>query len=367
MDDHRVINEIVIHNFKSHKDTQVSFCPGVNVFIGLSDHGKTNVIRAINWVANNRPLGDGVINRDSTEASVELTVSHAKGDKTATVRRTKGKNINEYVVNGDNNHPFTAFGSDPPPQILDVMNLSEINLQRQFEPYFLVFDSPGQVATFIRSVTKLDEIDRVIDVINHHVKQSHTEIEVCNSEMGDVLVRLGAAARIPIENLQNKIDRARGLVTVNEKINTNITRLTSVVECIVAIEPIEIPEDTDQKLKLIQQKIEQSSTLQTKINRLNQILTTIRQTTSIRMPDTKEILNHINIAERKYNESKSRRDRLGVLVDQIRVVNAAGELNKRSIYAVEMELEELRSQLTLCPTCGTELTEESKERLLHCE
>lgn len=359
-----MINSVLIHNFKSHKDTRVEFCNGVNVFVGLSDHGKTNVIRAINWVANNRPLGDGVINRDSTEASVEISISHAKGGETVTVRRTKGKSTNEYVINGDTDHPFTAFGSDPPPQILDVMNLSEINLQRQFEPYFLVFDSPGQVATFIRSITKLDEIDRVIDVISHHIKQSHTEIEVCNSEMSDVLVRLGVVARINLEDLQNKIDNAIILVAANEKTNIDITRLTSVVEHVITIEPIKIPEDIDQKLELTRQKIEQSLTLQNKINRLNQILTNIRQTTSIRIPDTKEILNHTGIAERKYNDSVKKRNRLIELSSGIVYAKTKIEAFQQEEMTFVGEIKELRGQLTTCPACGADLTNESKERLI---
>jgi len=359
-----MIDGIEITNFKSHKDTKIEFNPGVNVLVGLSDHGKTNVIRAINWVANNRPLGDGVINRDATEASVNLLVSHAKGNETDTIRRIKGSKVNEYVLNGG--EPFTAFGSDPPPQIRDALNFSEINLQRQFEPYFLVFDPPGQVATFIRSITKLDEIDRVIDSIAGQIDKNKTNVRVCESETGDVLARLGAAVRVDLDGLQQRIDRAKILVEQNKRDDQIIDRLANLVEQIDAIKPIELPEDLDAKLEAIKQRTQRAADLQSRVSRLRSVISSLQQATRevIVLPDLTGVLNHRTTLERQYNESMKKRDRLMLLIDSIQ--NAASTTTvDEQIRTAEHEVEDLRGQLTTCPTCGSELNEESREKVLH--
>jgi exonuclease SbcC len=42
-----MIKEIFIQNYLSHKRTSLKLHEGVNVFIGLSDNGKSAIIKAI--------------------------------------------------------------------------------------------------------------------------------------------------------------------------------------------------------------------------------------------------------------------------------------------------------------------------------
>ena len=51
------IKSIEINNFRTHRNTKLEFAKGINALIGLPDSGKTNIIRFINWVLKNRPLG----------------------------------------------------------------------------------------------------------------------------------------------------------------------------------------------------------------------------------------------------------------------------------------------------------------------
>lgn len=401
-----MINKLKIHDFKSHRDTQVAFCPGVNVFVGLSDHGKTNVIRAINWVANNRPLGDGVINRDATRATVELKTSHAKGNETDTIRRSKGGGVNEYVVNDDVEHPFTAFGSDPPVQIKDTLNLSEINIQRQFEPYFLVFDPPGQVAEFIRSITKLDEIDLVIGRITSRIEKNKVNIKVCESEMSEILVKLGAAARFDAEGMRQRLDRAKAAVDRNKKVMTDVDRLSGVVEQISAIKPIQLPNDIDDKLATIRNKVntsvelrtrtirmsvlvdrihgindialpndldvtltrmrvvvDQTNNLKTKTSRLHRSILLLKSVGRVLIEDPTKILANSTNLRQKYNEDVKKRDRLIKLVDAIE--GASDTTIDAQITAVDHEIDDLKGQLTICPTCGATLDSTGKEKVIH--
>lgn len=405
-----MIDSIIIKNFKTHKDTTIEFCPWVNVLVGLSDHGKTNVIRALNWAAHNRPLGDGMINRNSTKAEVEVSLSHPNGAATVNRIKCRDNGTNAYILNGDTDHPFTAFGSDPPPQINDALNLSDINLQRQFEPYFLVFDPPGQVATFIRSITKLDEIDKVIANIDGKIRQNKIDVAVCENETSDILRNLGLVARIDIDGLQQRIDRAKQLMKGNDGANYIISRLSDIVRQIEAIIPIELPDDLDDKLEAmnhqvevsirtmssalkmanmigsvrsiksinlpddldsglgqVNQRTEAAKKLQLKFDRLSGIISLIQQTDleAIELPDPMEPINRLSATVSKYNESVKRRDQLNGLIGRIQDAVVGGQSLVMYETSMASGIKDLRSQLTECPTCGSKLDEASKERLLH--
>ena len=49
---------------------------GFNVIIGESKQGKSASLRAIRWVAENKPAGKGLIRAGATEAYVEITLEN---------------------------------------------------------------------------------------------------------------------------------------------------------------------------------------------------------------------------------------------------------------------------------------------------
>ena len=54
-----MIDKIKIQNYQSHENTELELSPGINVIIGETDRGKTSILRALNWMFSNRPLGEG--------------------------------------------------------------------------------------------------------------------------------------------------------------------------------------------------------------------------------------------------------------------------------------------------------------------
>ncbi|HAA42512.1 MAG TPA: chromosome segregation protein SMC, partial [Ruminiclostridium sp.] len=70
------IEEIIIENFQSHKNTKITFKDGLNVIIGASDHGKSAIIRAIKWVLYNEPRGSDYIRQGANYARVTLKMSN---------------------------------------------------------------------------------------------------------------------------------------------------------------------------------------------------------------------------------------------------------------------------------------------------
>ena len=123
-----MIEKIEIKNFRAQEKQKIELGKGVTTIIGSSFIGKSTIIKAFKWAVRNKPAGDSVINWDADKAAVRITFDD--GNK---VVRRRGKNLNNYKLN---KKVFTAFGNDVPSQISNLLNISEINFQNQFDAHF---------------------------------------------------------------------------------------------------------------------------------------------------------------------------------------------------------------------------------------
>lgn len=164
-----MIKKIMLHNIQSHADTTINFDKGVNAIIGLSDSGKTAILRAFNYVINNRPMGDELLSHWAEEmfASIEF-------DNGTIVTRGRDKKGNYYRLG---NEEFRAFKNEIPPDIEKALNMSEINLQTQMESPFLISASPGEVAQVLNKIVHLDDIDTATSVIRKQKLEVDRELK----------------------------------------------------------------------------------------------------------------------------------------------------------------------------------------------
>jgi len=117
-----MLESIKLENFQSHVDTEIKFGPGVNIITGLSHHGKSSIIKAIEWVVSNRPLGNEMINDNMDEAYVSMVGKNKEG-KYYSVERTKSKkgtNTYEMTDTTGKHADFEAFGANPPDDVVDL-------------------------------------------------------------------------------------------------------------------------------------------------------------------------------------------------------------------------------------------------------
>lgn len=184
-----MISEIKIHNFQSHPDTHIRLDPGVNVFIGSSDHGKSAVLRAVKWVIDNSIKGKGDSSKTTKgipyaskwvktpagtikkgkECSVTLCTD--KGE----VRRFRDSERNGYAFNGKS---LEAIGTDVPDEVSDFLNIDTVNIQRQADPPFLISWTSGDVSRFFNKVVKLEAIDQAIHIIDSKKRATSSDIKV---------------------------------------------------------------------------------------------------------------------------------------------------------------------------------------------
>ena len=162
-----MLKSISITNFQGHKNSTVEFCGGLNVIGGTSDSGKSSIVRAIRWVTENRPSGDSIKNW-YCEKNDKVSVNIEMSEGTVGKERTDGKV--KYLINSKKGFSeYEAVRSDVPQEVTDLFNLSEINLQTQHDPYFLLNDSPGDVAKKLNSLVGLDIIDTIFKNLNSRI------------------------------------------------------------------------------------------------------------------------------------------------------------------------------------------------------
>ena len=171
-----MLQKLEIQNFQSHKDSLFTFGEGVNAITGTSRHGKSASLRAINWVINNRPSGEGHISFwawDKKGKQIAPTVVKITTDEHV-VERVRSATMNGYIIDGK---ALEAIGSDVPKEVTDALNFSDMNVQAQMDKPFLLADSPGEVGRFFNKIVKLDAIDTFQSAIDAKKRKTKTELD----------------------------------------------------------------------------------------------------------------------------------------------------------------------------------------------
>lgn len=209
-----MITDLEIINFQSHKHTTMEFSPGVNVILGQSDVGKSSIIRAIKWVEANRPSGDSFranFTKDKTEVAL------AFGDDF--VSRQKGKSFNGYELEDEK---LKALRTDVPQEVKDITKMEEVNIQPQYKSYFLLDESPGNVAKAFNSVSGLEEMDAALKEVNSRVRATSSaltlnlkETVVIEEEIKNLSWAQVAEKKLQeIEELEAGLQRTHGICTM---------------------------------------------------------------------------------------------------------------------------------------------------------
>jgi len=201
-----MLKNLIINNFRTWKKAVLNFCPGVNVIVGLPDSGKTNILRAINWVNDNRPLKNRVQSK-FTKDPVDVTIETDE-DK-VTLKKKNGKSV--YIVN---EQEFKAVGQGVPDIVKSTLRLSELNVQKQLDKPYLITDGPSEVIQEMDRVTQLSfieewksELTSRINAENRNIKNINASIEVNEKtikEFGD-LDTINKELE-DIEHIQNNLD-----------------------------------------------------------------------------------------------------------------------------------------------------------------
>ncbi|KKM73514.1 hypothetical protein LCGC14_1409760 [marine sediment metagenome] len=157
-----------IFNYQSWEYARFDLSPGVNVFVGPSDDGKSaGSIRALLWAIENMPQDDTLYRSWSTLDPNKPGKDVFKGETRVNIkladhpdlisRYKKGMSINAYSIGSQ---VLNKPGKTVPDAISRILNIQTVNIHRQSDgPFFISMSDPDK-ARYLNELVNLDIIAR---------------------------------------------------------------------------------------------------------------------------------------------------------------------------------------------------------------
>ena len=349
-----MIRSIHLQNFECHKDTKLEFSEGLNIISGRSGYGKSSIIRAINWVLFNVPSGDSMVPHEDKKGTTKVTVEFSDGSR---ITRIKSKSSNEYVVhiNGAN-HKFKALRGKVPELVTTVSNMNNCNIQLQKDFYFLLNDSPGQVAKKLNEVVGLDEMDRALSEINSRTRKFTWELGQLQEKskyLSSQIKELEWAYQadkdlLEIEELQDGCSEYKSDIAAIESTIAEIAKLKTKLEEFT--DPI-VLEDINGIDELVEDMADVEADYEEIQNAIRAIKSLIEKKKGISLP-TEDSLSELSVLYNEIQDATANIERLDTLLDAIVVLEEDRDKARMEVEAAKVEYDAILKECKVCPTCN---------------
>jgi len=359
-----MLKKLSIENFQSHKETDINFSEGVNAITGQSDSGKSSVIRSLIWLLTNRPSGESFKNWNSAKKD-RVAVELVADKDTIAIIREDGKT--SYILNDTE---FSVIKTDVPLEVSEALNIAEYNVQTQHQRYFLLQDTPGEVARKLNDLVDLNIIDSSFKYLSSKVRDANANIIRMKEErhnletwlekfehldevgklIADIEEKMSETAEIEASlkaisknvNTLAQIKKDKGEIVSFLKAKKEVDRIVSMVEVYKSIQcKVDYIKDIILKLSNVQEQIQ-----------LDKLWIEIE-------PNYNElsisILNHLEIERKKNGLEKI----LSRLESNITKKRKNLELKENLIIMYTKIVKENG----ICPTCGSKIDAKILQRI----
>lgn len=288
------ITELSLKNFQSHVDTVIELDKGLNVFIGESRQGKTSILRAFDFVIENRYKGNvrKYITQGADRCEVSLKLSN--GYIITRIVERKSNGINGYTIFNPKTGELEELNTKGVTVVQELLGFSKLNIDkdlsvplnflRQGESWFLIGDkyTAPQREKIIGGIFGTHYADAVI---RKYEKQERVIGGTLKTKKEDK------------ENLEKELDKY-----------SNLDSLEIVLNKI---------EDKQTEIELLNSEIEKIQTLKDKrdncISQINQIDETLKK------------ISNLEVLTKNINE----------LLEKSRELNSIIDLNNRRLNVIE--------------------------------
>ena len=213
------ITKLKLVNFQAHDILSIRLDPKVTTIVGPTDAGKSSIVRAIRWLALNRPSGTGFIRLGSKSARVELEIDGRL------VARKRGAKSNCYELDG---RKYKALGSGVPDQVASLLNLDKLNFQGQRDSFFWFDKSSGEVSRELNRLINLGAIDRTLSFMAAEVRKRRATVEVCKTRLEQA--REEKARLAWVKEAKDSLDYLDSLKSRMEENRLKRSRLSEILE-----------------------------------------------------------------------------------------------------------------------------------------
>jgi exonuclease SbcC len=257
-----MIKSLHIKNFQSHKDTFVEFDPNVTAIIGLNNHGKSAILKALRKIVRNLPLGDSFIRElpeDSKLCSIVVKSFIEDLGETTVFRviERNGENSYKVLLPSKEEYFFNKFSKTgipdevvhslgvSPPILLDDNLEIDLNFHVQKDEDFLI---RGKGLASIRNkiigkITGIDIVQKAFQVVKTKEKKIESEISTFKKRKEDLDKRLLNyedldSILIEMDSIKNQVIEYRNKEDFLNYLNKSLNDLNLLITKAVSVKRI---------------------------------------------------------------------------------------------------------------------------------
>lgn len=185
-----MLTRITLKNFQKHKKLSLDL-EQITTIIGPSDAGKSAVLRAFRWLCLSRPAGSEFIRKGSRICRVTLDASEHW------ISRTKSNSENTYIVQDkesatEKSEVYKALKGTVPEEIANILNVDEINFQKQMDGPFWLNLTPGEIGRELNSLMNLEKMDSLLAHIASQLRLHQTQETLLSEDEAQTERRLNS-------------------------------------------------------------------------------------------------------------------------------------------------------------------------------
>jgi len=359
------MNELEVINFQSHPHSYLSFHPKVNIIRGTSNHGKSALVRAIAWAVTNQPRGTSFCNWNKTlKDGVEVNLSFNKG----TVSRIVNNKFNGYRIfdnDTEEEAEFEALRNDVPNEVrVTSDNMDESNIYNQDDGYFLLQETPGNIARKLNERSGLGDIDTVAKVSKKLLDECSSKLKYFRESLKDAESEVIVLSEY--EKLGNHIkainDYFRRSILIQEKADSLESRIETLKVINAKIEEFKHVLKAKQSIKELAEILEERLEIAAKHTRLGFFVKDIKniQKRIDMFKDEVQLKPYIDeitilLSERE----KAVEDWKKILYLKQAIIGIKEEMESVKSVIEEYLIEDVRlheelDSIEACPICGSE-------------
>jgi len=368
----RYIKKAHIENFQDHKDTTVTFTPGINIITGSSDVGKSALLRGLNFALHNQPKNNSFIHCGEKEARVALWFSDNH-----VVHRIKGdRNIVHITYPDGEERVCEKIGSSLPKEALEALgnppiidSHGPVSYAEQMGNLFIVSLTSTEIPRVLSDLTGISDYEEAVKNLQSSANSAAKEakssearvqrIEQSLEEYNDVPIKLKRLAQLKLD--------AKEIDDLGDLLNLGNNLLFKKNQLMQQARSLKSQIDRAKLIMSYSNEFDELEKLNTKISLANSLLNKYKLFESQRESQVKKLKNIKIFFNDENTEIFSRLDELNSKCDLAQeLVSKLNKLNQKQ-DKYQSEIKVWTSKLQDCDKELEKLKKHMKKNNLWCD
>lgn len=352
-----MITKVILENFQAHEYSEINLTEGVNVISGASDQGKSSVIRAIKWVAENRPSGFA-FKKDGSKGPTRVTLELDNGNTVIKERTNSEHFYHIKYVDGRKDVILKALRTDVPDEIKNILNFGEYNIQSQTDGAFLIDTTSGEAARMLNVLSGISIIDSVLKETNKRIRDRKAAKEANESLLKEAKLKLVSFKNL--DKAKKLFDEAKEIYNDKEENLEGWKQLTALIYNYGVLEAqekeaVDIAAVSD-LLKRLKTHLDELSGLQECYVTLESLLLLLASTDKdlqdyAGAAKCGKIKNELSTLTPDYQENTHNYTELLALVEMYEDSKQQEAFQLKEVIKIQKELEQFKKENNVCPVC----------------